>query len=131
MDSCSCFHVHVFSFFFSFFHVFFAFWDKYYCLSLFITLFTGSTTTLFRKKILKMSLTVLFTHLKIILLQYFQFSVSVTISSIQTDPISNYLFIFIHSIKILFLIHLLHLIQLLKLKVEISKFQSQFLNKEY
>ena len=32
--------------------------------------------------------TVLFTHLKIILLQYFQFSVSATISSIQTDPLS-------------------------------------------
>ena len=33
-----------------------------------------------------MGLTVLFTHLKIILLQYFQFSISVIISSIQTDP---------------------------------------------
>ena len=31
--------------------------------------------------------TVLFMHLKIILLQYFQFSVSATISSIQTDSI--------------------------------------------
>ena len=30
--------------------------------------------------------TILFTHLKIILLQCFQFSVSATISSIQTDP---------------------------------------------
>ena len=38
--------------------------------------------------LLKMGLTALFTHLKIILLQcfQFQFSVSVTISSIQTDP---------------------------------------------
>ena len=37
---------------------------------------------------LKMGLATLFTHLKIILLQcfQFQFSVSVTISSIQTDP---------------------------------------------
>ena len=37
---------------------------------------------------LKMSFTILFTHLKIILLQCFQiqFSVSITISSIQTDP---------------------------------------------
>ena len=37
---------------------------------------------------LKMGPTTLFTHLKIILLQYFQFqfSVSTTISSIQTDP---------------------------------------------
>ena len=45
----------------------------------------GPTTTLL-KKILKMGLTVLFTHLKIILLQCFQFSVSAKISSIQTDP---------------------------------------------
>ena len=42
---------------------------------------------LYIKKILKMGPTVLFTHLKIILLQCFQFSVSATISSIQTDPI--------------------------------------------
>ena len=46
----------------------------------------GPTTTLFRKKILKMGLTALFTHLKIILLQCFQFSVSAKISYIQTDP---------------------------------------------
>ena len=38
-------------------------------------------------KILKIGHTALFTHLKIILLQYFQFSVLVKISSIQTDPI--------------------------------------------
>ena len=38
--------------------------------------------------LLKMGLTILFTHLKIILLQcfQFQFSVSATISSIQTNP---------------------------------------------
>ena len=36
-------------------------------------------------KILKKGLTILFTHLKIILLQYFQFLVSTKISSIQTD----------------------------------------------
>ena len=38
---------------------------------------------------LKMGFTILFTHLKIILLQcfQFQFSVSATISSIQTDPL--------------------------------------------
>ena len=36
--------------------------------------------------LLKMGPTALFTHLKIILVQCFQFSVSVTISSIQTDP---------------------------------------------
>ena len=35
------------------------------------------------KFLLKLDLTVLFTHLKIVLLQYFQFS---AISSIQTDP---------------------------------------------
>ena len=47
-------------------------------------LFMGSTITLFRKKKnFKFGLTVLFTHLKIILLQYFQFSI---ISNIQTDP---------------------------------------------
>ena len=33
-----------------------------------------------------MGLTVLFTHLKIILLQCFQFSISSKISCIQTDP---------------------------------------------
>ena len=36
---------------------------------------------------LKIGPTILFTYLKIILLQCFQFSVSATISSIQTDPI--------------------------------------------
>ena len=40
---------------------------------------------------LKMGLTILFIHLKIILLQYFQFqfsvSVTITINSIQTDPL--------------------------------------------
>ena len=43
-----------------------------HCLCTVYALFTGST--------------ILFTHLKIILLQYFQFSVSAKISSIQTDP---------------------------------------------
>ena len=37
------------------------------------TLFMGPTTTLLRKKILKMGPMILFTHLKIILLQCFQF----------------------------------------------------------
>ena len=46
-------------------------------------LFTGPTITLFRKKILKMGLMVLFTYLKIILLQCFQFS---AFSCIQTNP---------------------------------------------
>ena len=50
-----------------------------YCLCTITVLFTYL-------KILKMSHTILFTHLKIILLQCFQFSVSVTISSIQMDP---------------------------------------------
>ena len=46
----------------------------------------GPTATLFRKKIFKIGLMALLTHLKIILLQCFQFSVSVKISCIQTDP---------------------------------------------
>ena len=37
-------------------------------------------------KNIKNKSTILFTHLKIILLECFQFSVSATISSIQTDP---------------------------------------------
>ena len=50
-----------------------------------------------KKKIkLKMGPMVLFTHLKIILLQYFQFSISATISSIQTvGPPSNVICIFL------------------------------------
>ena len=40
------------------------------------TLFTGPTTTLFKKYILKMGPMVLFTHLKIILLQCFNFQFS-------------------------------------------------------
>ena len=50
-------------------------------------LFTGPTTTLFRKnKILKMGPTALFTHLKIISLQCFWFSVFSRISYIRTNP---------------------------------------------
>ena len=49
-------------------------------------LFTGPTTTLFRKKILKMNRMTLFTHLKIILLQCFQFSVFSKICCIRMDP---------------------------------------------
>ena len=49
-------------------------------------LFMRPTATLFKKNILKIGPTVLFTHLKIILLQCFQFSVSTTMSLIQTDP---------------------------------------------
>ena len=48
----------------------------------------GTTTTLFRKnKKIKKGHTVLFTYFKIILLQYFQFSVSEKISYIQTEPL--------------------------------------------
>ena len=47
-------------------------------------LFTGPTNHFFLVKLLlKMGLTVLFTHLKIIWLQYFQFSI---ISGIQIEP---------------------------------------------
>ena len=55
-----------------------------HCFGTVYALFMGPTTTLFIK--IKKGPTVLFTHLKIILLQCFQFSVSATISSIQTDP---------------------------------------------
>ena len=41
-----------------------------------------------KKKTLKLGSTVLFTHLKIILLQYFKFSIFSKISGIQTDPYS-------------------------------------------
>ena len=49
-------------------------------------LFPEPTTTLFRKKKLKIGFIVLFTHLKLILLQCFQFSVFNKINCIQTDP---------------------------------------------
>ena len=49
-------------------------------------LFTGPTTTLCRKNILKMGPTALFNHSKIILLRYFQFSAFSKISCIQTNP---------------------------------------------
>ena len=62
-----------FLFLFFFFHAFPAFREKNYCSRTVAALFMGPTTTLFRKNILKMGPTVLFTHLKIILLQCFQF----------------------------------------------------------
>ena len=68
-----------------------------YCFGTIHTLFMGPTATLFRKKILKIGLMVLFTHLKIILLQCFQFSVSATISSIQMDPLLIWQLIDLHS----------------------------------
>ena len=51
------------------------------------TIFTvyHCSSTVYTLKILKMDPTTLYTHLKIILLQCFQFSVSATISSIQTE----------------------------------------------
>ena len=49
-------------------------------------LFTGPTNTLFRKN----GLTVLFTHLKIILLQYFQFLIFNKINSIQMNSNTLY-----------------------------------------
>ena len=70
-------HVLCFQIFFFFLHVnsnitwFYCAVDKKYCSYTVYILFTGPTT--------------LFTHLKIILLQCFQFSVSATISSIQTE----------------------------------------------
>ena len=74
--------------FFYFYHVFQLFQEtKITVYVLFITvhaffnaLFTGHTIPLFKKKILKMGHTVLFTHLQIILLQYFQFSFLVKIN---------------------------------------------------
>ena len=87
------FHVSVFFFLFFFF---FSAWpvnllcrDKNYCSYTVSVLFTYCNSTVHALNILKMGLTVLFTPLKIILLQYFQFSVSATISSIQTVPQSH------------------------------------------
>ena len=95
-----CVFISMFSFFFFFF--FFSFMHfretKFivYNHSTAYALFTEPIVTLFRIKILKIGLTVLLTHLKIILLQCFQFSVfsfqfsvSTKISSIQTAPIYN------------------------------------------
>ena len=56
-----------------------------YCNNTVHVLFMRPTAILFRKKNIKNGPTVLFTNLKIILLQYFQFSISAKISSIQTD----------------------------------------------
>ena len=57
--------------FFFFFYYFTRFAERQGTIIIVTVLFMGPTTTLFRKKILKMSPTILFTHLKIILLQYF------------------------------------------------------------
>ena len=65
-----------FVFFFFLMHAFQFLGNKVHYSCTVYALFMRPTTTLFRrKKILKMSPTVLFTHLKFILLQYFQFSV--------------------------------------------------------
>ena len=45
-----------------------------------------------RKKKCSCTVYILFTHLKIILLQYFQFSISATINLTQTDPKSFYVY---------------------------------------
>ena len=73
-------HVHVFNFFFS----------RVFCFLRQLSLFMHYSSTVhgtynhfIQKKILKMGPRVLFTHLKIILLQYFQFSVSAKISYIN------------------------------------------------
>ena len=72
--------------FFFFFH-FTRFVERQETIITVAVLFMGPTATLFKKNILKMGPTILFTHLKIILLQWFQFSVSTTIISIQTNPL--------------------------------------------
>ena len=54
---------------------FFFFFNAFHCFRRHRALFTGPTTTLFRKKKLKMGPTILFTHLENILLQCFQFLV--------------------------------------------------------
>ena len=68
--------------FFFFFLNFFSTWtvnllcrDKNYCSCTVVVLFTYCSNTVHTLKILKMGPMVLFTHLKIILLQYFQFSI--------------------------------------------------------
>ena len=97
-------HVHVSSFFFFFFFTqFLPFETIYHCSRTVAVLFThcssiihalqqyyshivhGTHSHFIQKKILKMGPTILFTLLKIILLQCFQFSVSTKISYIQTD----------------------------------------------
>ena len=74
------------------FHGFFFFFSCIFCFLRQLSLSTHCSSTVYGthnhfifKKKLKMSHTILFTYLKIILRQCFQFSVSVKISSIQTD----------------------------------------------
>ena len=77
---------------FSFFSFFFSFQlaivDFVNCEQCICVLFMVPQITLFSNFLLKMGSTILFTHLKIILLQcfQFQFSISAKISSIQTHP---------------------------------------------
>ena len=85
-------------FFFSFF--FFDAWGLHYLGDIIYTLFmhcSRNPQLLYLKYIyiyiLKMDPSVLFIHLKIILLQYFQFSIFSKISGIQTNP--KWLFIFV------------------------------------
>ena len=67
--------------------------DKNYCSRIVVALFIYL-------KILKMGPIILFTHLKIILLQCFQFSISAKISSIQTNSIYIFLVFISHSLSI-------------------------------
>ena len=101
---------------FPFFFVFFFFQSVWTVTALFTqmdslyrgqnALFTGPTTTLFwKKKIIKMGPTALFTHLKIILLQCFQFSVFSKISCIWTDP-TYFENLTIHYMFFIFLAHM-------------------------
>ena len=82
----ACFWVCIFFSFFFFLFFFLLFETNNIIQNTVYILFKGPTTTLFIKKILKIDLMILFTCLKIILLQCFQFSVSAKISCIQTDP---------------------------------------------
>ena len=69
------FHVSVLFFFFNAWTVNLLCKNKNYCSYTIVVLFTYCRNTVHELKILKMGSTVLFTHLKIILLQCFQFSV--------------------------------------------------------
>ena len=78
---------------FSAFFFFFFFFPRVFFFLRQLSQFTYCNSTVYDthnhfipKKIFKMDLTILFTHLKIILLQYFQFSISTKISYIQINP---------------------------------------------
>ena len=93
LDSASVFSFQCFSFLL-FFHAFqgnkiYCSQLQHHCLCTVAALFMHclwDPQLLYSEKKLKIDPTILFTLLKIILLQYFQFLVSAKISSIQTDP---------------------------------------------